>query len=266
MVLSAAASWLLALAVMSSAYADQSTVPARAANIDIARCLAIVAGTAERDSERCPGFLVDVIAQARQTCRDAGGTLTPQSPANVWAVDVDRDGRPELAFEHDGNVSCEGAWSVFDCGSLGCPKVLYQEHDGTWQPIAQIYADSMESVEVLAPAQGRRYGDLRVGCGGESPCPEYWTYVWSGEQYESERIEVRGFPVDFAHSIHGLHALTGETPLLATPAPDARVTAHYDASTEVEIIGTAVGADYYYVSPCNACESGFVPRTTVRIP
>jgi hypothetical protein len=41
------------------------------------------------------------------------------------------------------------------------------------------------------------------------------------------------------------------------------VIKHYDANTEVAIVGTAEQADYYYVSPCNACESGFVPKSAI---
>ena len=33
--------------------------------------------------------------------------------------------------------------------------------------------------------------------------------------------------------------------------------------TEVAVIGSAEGGDYYYVSPCNACASGFVPRAAI---
>lgn len=32
------------------------------------------------------------------------------------------------------------------------------------------------------------------------------------------------------------------------------------------IVGTAGKAAYYYVSPCNACESGFVPQSAVLMP
>jgi hypothetical protein len=256
----------LAAASMVLAATESTVVPTRVGGIDISRCFDIIAGTSERDTARCPTILLELVEQAQQTCREAGGTLTPQSPANVWAIDVNGDGTQELSFEYEGNVACEGAWSLFDCGSLGCPKVLYEEHAGAWRAIAEISADSMESVEVLAPSAGQRYRMLRVGCGGETPCPEYWFYAWTGERYEPERLEVRSVPVDFAHSVHGLHVLHDATNVLATPAPDAIVVGHYDAGTEVAIIGTVEDADYYYVSPCNACESGFVPRKAVVIP
>src|SRR5262249_26325393 len=157
-------------------------------------------------------------AQAQHDCSEAGGTLRAASPANVWAVDVNGDGRQELSFEYAGNVYCEGVPSLFDCGSLGCPKLLYEEQAGARRIIApDIYADSMQSVTVLAPAAGQHYGTLRVGCGGETVCPEYWIHAWTGTSYERDRVEVRGFPVDFAQSVHGLHGLRGATTVLATP-------------------------------------------------
>jgi hypothetical protein len=242
-------------------------VPTRDDRIDISRCFDLIATTSERDPARCPAFLLELVEQAQRTCDEAGGTLRPLSPANVWAVDVNGDGSRELSFEYDGNVACEGAWSLFDCGSLGCPKMLYEEHAGAWRVIAaDIYADSMESLEVIPPAAGQGYGTLRVGCGGEAVCPEYWFHTWMGTAYERERVEVRGFPVSFAKSVHGLYPLAGKTALLATPEPDSTVIANYDTTTDVAIIGTTARADYYYVSPCNACESGFVPVAAVRVP
>jgi len=245
---------------------DNAARPRLAADIDMSVCLDPVAQGAIPDPQRCPGFLIQPITDALQSCREAGGKLRAASPANVWAIDVNGDGKREYVFEYAGNVDCEGLPSLFDCGSLGCPKELYEEHAGAWRPIGEIYADSMESVEALAPATGQRYRTLRVGCAGETPCPEYWISEWTGEHYERERIEVRGFVVEFANSIHGLHNLVGETDVLATPESGATVIGHYDASTEVAIVGTAKDADYYYVSPCNACDSGFVPTSAVRVP
>ena len=84
-----------------------------------------------------------------------------------------------------------------------------------------------------------------------------------GMYYEAASVEVRGYPVDFANSVHGLHALVADTTLLATPRADGAALERHSAGTEVDIIGTAEAADYYYVSPCNACASGFVPRTAL---
>ena len=55
------------------------------------------------------------------------------------------------------------------------------------------------------------------------------------------------------------------TTVLAAPSAGARDVGQYDAGIEVAIIGTAERADYYYVSPCNACESGFVPKSAVDV-
>lgn len=72
---------------------------------------------------------------------------------------------------------------------------------------------------------------------------------------------MRGFRVDVASSVHGLYGLTGNTAVLATPTADSKVLGSYGPETEVAIIGQSKD---YYVSPCNACESGFVRKSSVR--
>jgi len=262
------AAWLLLLWMAAFASATAGApheLQARiAGDVSIAQCLASLEGGTARDEAQCPEFLIAPLKEARQTCADAGGRLVPTALADVWTLDVNGDGEPEYVFEYDGNVSCEGAWSVFDCGSLGCAKGLYQKRDGAWQAIAEIWADAPESIEVLETPAGTDNHDLRVGCTGSDPCNEYWYYQWSGKQYERTYLEARGHRVDFANSIHGLYGLVGETDVLAGPAADAGAIGHYGSDTEVEIVGTTTGADYYYVSPCNACDSGFVPKSAVR--
>lgn len=76
---------------------------------------------------------------------------------------------------------------------------------------------------------------------------------------------VRGFRVDLTDSVHGLHVLADETALLATPEPHGAEITRYGPGTEVAIIGTARGRDHYYVSPCNACEKGFVVKSAVPV-
>jgi hypothetical protein len=258
---------ILAAACTSGARAgDQPAADARLAdNISIAHCLDVISKGGKRDPNRCPGFLIEPLKEALQTCGEAGGKLVPTASANVWQIDVNGDNKQEFTFEYEGNVDCDGAWSIFSCGSLGCPAALYENYRGEWREIAEIYADSMESIEVSRTHAAHGYRDLRVGCPGEKPCTEYWFYYWTGGQYERRRLEVRGFGVDFSGSIHGLYKLVGETALLATPAPDAKVIGHPKPEIEVAIVGTAEHADYYYVSPCNACESGFIPKSAVRV-
>jgi len=252
-------------ALLASAAAVYAVTPQAdvAPAISIAQCLDTITTGAAPVEAQCPGFLFDALKQARQTCGDAGGELVAAATPDVWSIDVNGDGAAEYVFEYAGNVSCDGAWSVFDCGSLGCAKAIYQKHDGAWQAIAEIWADAPESIEVLAtPASGNR--DLRVGCTGTAPCNEYWFYQWAGKQYERIYLEARGHRIDFDNSIHGLYGLVGETDVLAAPRAHGDAIGHYGSDTEVEIVGTAADADYYYVSPCNACDSGFVPKSAVR--
>ena len=237
--------------------------PRRAAHIDVAHCLDVIERGAKRDDARCRAFLIDPLGQARRSCAEAGGKLVAARESNVWQIDVNGDGHEEYLFKLEENVTCEGVWSLFDCGSLGCPAALHERIRGAWRQIAEIYADSFESIELLRTTTGSRYRDLRVNCQGESRCAESWFYRWRAGQYERERLEVRGFGVSFSRSVHGLYSLISETELLATPGAGAAVIKRYPAGTEVQIVGTAENADFYYVSPCNACESGFVPISAV---
>ena len=115
-------------------------------------------------------------------------------------------------------MQCEGAWSVFECGSLGCPKALYRKHEGAWRAIAELWADAPASLELTGAVSAQGYRDLRVGCASHEPCAEYWYYHWSGEQYERTHLEVRGHRVEFADSIHGLYGLVSAVDVLAEPA------------------------------------------------
>ena len=230
-----------------------------ATDIAAADCLA-----PEHDSAECPTFLIDALNDARQLCSEGGGRIAASHEPSIWAIDVDGDGAAEYILDNQTLARCEGAWSIFGCGSLGCPKTLHQKRDGAWQAVGQFWADAPESVHVLeTPADGNR--DLRIGCAYEDPCPEYWYAQWTNGHYERTYLEVRGRRVEFADSIHGLYGLTREIDVLDAPARDATVIGHYGPETEVEIVGTAAGADYYYVSPCNACASGFVPKSAVRL-
>jgi hypothetical protein len=264
------AAWLCVVAVGIGASvpvgraAPSNAHPQLATTVSIAHCMTLIERGGAPDDAECPGFLGGLLTQAANTCADAGGRLEATSPAQVWRVDVDGDGVDEFLFEYDGNVNCDGAPSVFSCGSLGCPLALYQKHQGTWRTIGFVDGTAPETLEVspLSDASSS-YRPLRSGC-FEDPCDEITYYEWTGAQYDATRIDVRGFRVDLGASAHGLRALAGETDVLAVPQPGAAIVGRYGADTEVAIVGTAAGGDYYYVSPCNACASGFVRTSAVR--
>jgi hypothetical protein len=204
-----------------------------------------------------PTFVVEAFREASKTCAEAGGRLMPAERIALRAIDVNDDGTQELTFALDRNVTCEGAWSVFSCGSLGCPTTLYERHDGAWRAIASIDTAEAESIERGSVERGG-YRDLIVPRG----TAEHAFYEWQGAQYELVYLRVRGIRVEFAKSEHGLRNLARGTDLLATPSRVGDVLGHYEAGTEVALVGTAEG-DYLYVSPCNACESGFVPASAL---
>ena len=227
-------------------------------------CVDTLAQRAATDPLRCPGALRAAIVEAQASCREAGGLLAGAKQGDVWALDVNGDARNELLFELDRNVTCEGAWSLFSCGSLGCPKTLYELRGGAWVAAGSIAAEAPERIALARASAPDGHRTLEV-C-AKDDCTERWTYEWRESAYEATRVDVRGTPVDVAGSIHGLYELAAATTLRAQPSPRADELGDYDAGTAVGIVGAAVGGDYYYVSPCNACESGFVPRAALSIP
>jgi hypothetical protein len=245
---------------------DGNAQPARATlltSVSPAHCVAsLVDGTAA-DPLRCPGALRAALVDADTVCRESGGKLVGADEGVVFAMDVNDDGRNELAFDLEGNVGCENAWSVFSCGSLGCPKALYELRGGEWTFIGGLSAAAPEDIVVAGSAGGDGHRRLEV-C-QQQDCIERWIYEWLGTTYDATRVEVRGARVDIADSIHGLHPLVAATVVRAAPEAGALEVGRYDAGTELAIIGTLEGGDYYYVSPCNACESGFVPKAAVAV-
>jgi hypothetical protein len=247
------------------AQSAQPTPPAHPkllTGVSPAHCVDALEGGTTADPLRCPGALRMAVAEAATTCREAGGKIDGVAEGVVFAMDVNGDGRDELAFDLAENVGCQDAFSVFSCGSLGCPKNLYELRAGMWTTIASLSTYAPELIELGARAASG-YRTLTV-CALEE-CAERWTYEWQGSAYDSTRLEVRGVGVDFANSVHGLYPFVAATTVRAAPSADARDVGRYDAGIEAAIIGTAERADYYYVSPCNACDSGFVPKSAVDV-
>src|SRR5688572_13990382 len=102
---------LLALVTLLAAAGGSSqTVGATLmTSVSPAHCVQTLAAGSGADLIRCPAPLRAAVAEASTVCRDAGGTLSGAQEGNVWALDVNGDGRQELVFELDGNVQCEGA-------------------------------------------------------------------------------------------------------------------------------------------------------------
>jgi hypothetical protein len=254
---------MLGLAALVGACAGQPEPLATTTAVDAGSCVADAAASGGSNAAPCPAFLAQTVTDAWQLCRDAGGTLLPIESATVWTFDVNGDKRPEHAFEIGDVVRCDGAPSAFSCGSLGCPKGLYGEVAGAWRPIGALSASSRDSIELTATVHADGYRDLTIGCDPALACVERWQYLWRDGFYEADSVDVRGHRVAFADSVHGLYALVTDTTLLATPMAAGPALERYAAGTEVAIIGTAESGDHYYVSPCNACESGFVPASAL---
>jgi hypothetical protein len=256
---------LLLVAVLwaTSSSAQQSARATRLTSISPAHCVATLERREQADPLRCPTALRNAIIEARDVCRDTGGKLAGLPEGNVWAIDVNGDRRNELAFDLESNVSCTDAWSVFSCGSLGCPKTLYELRGGAWTVVGSISATSPEQLALGATQSADGHRALEV-C-SQDRCAERWTYEWQGKSYEMTHADVRGARVEIATSVQGLHPLTAATTLRATPRASGENVGRYEAGADVAIIGTVEDGDWYYVSPCNACKSGFVPQSAVAV-
>ena len=57
-----------------------------------------------------------------------------------------------------------------------------------------------------------------------------------------------------------LYTTTEKLQVLAAPKADSKVLDEYDKGAIMVVIGEAKGTGYLYVSPCNACEKGFVSK------
>lgn len=242
-------------AAPAAAEAAAPPVPARAVEgLELSSCLATPQGA------DCPAWIGPAVASAAAQCREAGGKPAA-GPGVAWSIDAQGDGKPEYYYEIGLNVTCEGAWSIFSCGSLGCPLELVAERDGAWSGIGGLYAPDPARVAVL-PGPGP-WRELEAGCLDGERCEESARYRWNGQAYEPVERHVRGVRVDVSGSaVHGLFPLVADTTVRALPSPDAESVGEYEAGREMAIVGQV--DDWYYVSPCNACDSGFVAKSAVR--
>ncbi len=230
-------------------------------DIDLGHCFAVASHQAQPDEARCPAFISEAVAGGMQTCGEVGGKLAPSASPSAWSIDFNGDRQPEYLFEFSANVWCDVAPSIFSCGSLGCPVGIFERRDGAWRIIGTVGEGTPDSLEIL-PGEGKSgFRDFRTGCIDAGPCPEYAHYRWTGNGYEVTKLDVRGFDVDLSGPVHGLANIPAGTAVLATPQPDGEMLDRYAEGAEVVVIGQA--GDYYYVSPCNACKSGFALKSAV---
>ncbi len=211
-------------------------------------------------SSRCPSFALLSLDYMTHECAAVGGLLRPVAEPVAWSLDVDGDASAEVLLDLTQNVDCQGAPGVFSCGSLGCPFFLYAKRNDAWIELGAINADDAPAIEVLDAPAGKP-APLRGGCNGLKPCSEMTHYEWNGKTYERKWIEFRGNPVDVAPG--GLWTLNADTKLIAAPNKRAPVIDEYAAGTAVVVLGDARGAPYKLVSPCNACQHGFVEITAL---
>ena len=171
---------LLGAALFALDGAAQAVHATKLTSISPAHCVATLERGVPPDPLRCPSALREAAIEAKAMCRQAGGTLAGVAEGNVWGIDVNGDGRSELAFSLTDNVSCTGAPTLFSCGSLRCPKDLYELRDGSWKIVGSFSADTPEQV-TLGPATADGHHSLVV-C-SQDRCTEQVTYEWVGGGY-----------------------------------------------------------------------------------
>ncbi len=223
--------------------------------LDFASCLAEDIADETAQSTRCPSFALLSLDYMTSQCAASGGTLKARQPSQAWSLDVDGDASGEVLVDLVANFDCEGAPAALACGSGGCPFLLYKKREDTWVELGDINPDDAPGIEVL-PAEEGKHAPLRGGCTGLLPCSELTHYEWNGSSYERTWIAFKGHPVDVAPG--GLMMLTQDTAVIDAPGKNGQILDEYPAGTTVIVIGTARGAPYTFVSPCNACRRGFV--------
>ena len=154
-------------------------------SVSPAHCVAALERGEGADLLRCPTPLRLAVAEAQRACRDQGGKLAGAVEGDVWAIDVNADRRNEIMFALDGNVTCTDAWNLFSCGTLRCPRSLYELRDGTWTAVGDISAESPEQVTLGATQAADGHHALEV-CARDR-CSERSIYEWIGARYEVTR-------------------------------------------------------------------------------
>jgi uncharacterized lipoprotein YmbA len=107
---------MLGAAALLLAACGGEAQPRRAAplaGISPTHCVESIERGVAADPVRCPAPLRAALEGARMVCREVGGTLVGLPEGDVWGLDVNGDGRQEIAFELEGNAGCQGAASVF---------------------------------------------------------------------------------------------------------------------------------------------------------
>ena len=178
------AALFLGAAVFAFDGAAQTEHATKLTSVSPAHCIATLERRVAADPLRCPSALREAVIEASTMCRQAGGTLMGAAEGNVWAIDVNGDGRNELAFALADNVSCTGVYNLFACGSLTCPKSLYELRDGAWKSIGSISAETPEHL-TLGPAGADSHRPLVV-C-SQNRCAVRQVYEWQGTSYEPAR-------------------------------------------------------------------------------
>jgi hypothetical protein len=168
--------------------AAQTVHATKLTSVSPAHCVATLERRVQADPLRCPSALREAVVEASSTCRQAGGTLMGTTEGNIWAIDVNGDGRNELAFSLADNVSCTGAPTLFSCGSLRCAKSLYELRDGEWQVVGSFSAEIPEQV-TLGPATADGHRSIIV-CSNDR-CAERQSHEWSGSSYNPTQVEQR---------------------------------------------------------------------------
>jgi len=165
------------------AFGDAEPVRAtKLTSVSPAHCVAALERGEGADLLRCPTALRLAVADAQSACREAGGTLAGAAEGDVWVIDVNADRRNELMFALDGNVTCTDAWNLFSCGTVRCPRALYELRDGRWTVVGNISAESPEQVTLGTTQAADGHRSLEV-CARDH-CSERSIYQWVGSRYE----------------------------------------------------------------------------------
>jgi len=164
----------------------------------------------------------------------------------IATPDLNFDGRNDMVVYLSGFTTC---------GSAGCSIIaLVSRDDGGWNEIFNAVNTHLPISIGKEPENG--YAPFFLGGKNGSK------WIFDGQRYKYSRFQYakNKYAID-TQGAGDWHQTTNNIKLLAAPKAGSAVLAAYNAGTIMKVVGEETEAQYLYVSPCNACESGFVSKT-----
>lgn len=87
-----------------------------------------------------------------------------------------------------------------------------------------------------------------------------WLVLLATLMMSAGAYAANAYPIDRSGGVK-LYTMTGPVTVFAEPKRGSKMLHTYGAGAIMAVLGRAAGTHYLYVSPCNACTSGYVRDT-----